>query len=144
MIQETSISGQVSKIISEKGAELLRISTVPRTSGPKLCNMLSGSRTEPRHARYARRREDSIRSLEECQTYSHKRTYMGQPGIRHLPPRISDHGRNDEATQPSWLVRLFCRLRERGDVPHLLSREAQGLPNWCCQSRGRKGTGRPP
>ena len=35
MIQETSISGQVSKIISEKGTELLRISSIPENLWPE-------------------------------------------------------------------------------------------------------------
>ena len=35
MVQETSISGQVSKIISEKGTELLRISKIPENLWPE-------------------------------------------------------------------------------------------------------------
>lgn len=35
MVQETSISGQVSKIISEKGTELLRISSIPENLWPE-------------------------------------------------------------------------------------------------------------
>jgi len=35
MVQETSISGQVSKIVSEKGTELLRISSIPENLWPE-------------------------------------------------------------------------------------------------------------
>ena len=35
MVQETSISGQVSKIISEKGTELLRVSSIPENLWPE-------------------------------------------------------------------------------------------------------------
>ncbi len=35
MVQETSISGQVSKIISEKGTELMRISSIPENLWPE-------------------------------------------------------------------------------------------------------------
>jgi len=35
MVQETSISGQVSKILEEKSTELLRISTIPANLWPE-------------------------------------------------------------------------------------------------------------
>jgi hypothetical protein len=60
MVQELSISGQVSKIIAEKDTELLCVSKIPENLWPEAIQHAVGSRIEPQHVPYAKRRKNSI------------------------------------------------------------------------------------
>lgn len=80
MVQEASISGQVSKIISEKGTELLRIPRIPENLWPEATTCCLAQEA---HAGMSVTQERRAKPREVTNLASQRSVY-GEPGIRDI------------------------------------------------------------